>query len=114
MQLQQIFIEKAKANMKKIAIYDQATAKDITYEKMLIATLILQNRFLKCRGKYVGIMVPTSAGCMIATISVLMAGKIPVMINYSTGARENALYAQEKCSFQSIITSKKLLEKLNI
>ena len=114
MQLQQIFIEKAKANMKKIAIYDQATAKDITYERMLIATLILQSRFSRCRGKYVGIMIPTSAGSMIATIAVLMTGKIPVMINYSTGARENALYAQEKCSFQSIITSKKLLEKLDI
>ena len=42
-----------------------------------------------------------------------MSGKIPVMINYSTGARENSIYAQEKCSFKTIITSKKLLEKIN-
>jgi len=114
MQLQQIFVERAKKNKNKIAIYDQATGKDITYERMLIAALILQKRFLRCRGKYVGIMVPTSAGCMISIVAVLMAGKIPVMINYSTGARENALYAQEKCAFQSIITSEKLLEKIKI
>ncbi len=36
------------------------------------------------------------------------------MINYATGARENFIYAQEKCHFKTIITSKKLLEKLNV
>jgi len=43
-----------------------------------------------------------------------MCGKIPVMINYATGAAENCVYAQEKCSFKTIVTSKKLLEKINV
>ena len=43
----------------------------------------------------------------------LMSGRIPVMINYSTGADKNAKYAQEKCNFKTIITSKALLEKIN-
>jgi len=108
------FIETAKKNLKKIAVYDQATEKDITYERMLIASLILSKKFAKYTGKYLGIMVPTSAGCMLSAIGALMAGKIPVMINYSTGAAENAIFAQEKCSFKTIVTSKKLLEKINI
>jgi acyl-[acyl-carrier-protein]-phospholipid O-acyltransferase / long-chain-fatty-acid--[acyl-carrier-protein] ligase len=108
------FIETAKANLKKIAVYDQATEKDLTYERMLIASLILTKKFKKYTGQYLGIMVPTSAGCMLSTIGALMAGKIPVMINYSTGAAENAKFAQEKCSFRTIITSKKLLEKINV
>ncbi|MBN2461756.1 MAG: AMP-binding protein [Candidatus Cloacimonetes bacterium] len=108
------FIEIAKKNAKKIAIYDQATGKDITYERMLLASLLLAKKFQKYKGHYLGIMVPTSAGCMLSILGALMSGKIPVMINYSTGARENSIYAQEKCSFKTIITSKKLLEKLNI
>ena len=42
-----------------------------------------------------------------------MSGRIPVMINYSTGAEANAKYAQKKCKFKTIITSKALLEKIN-
>ncbi len=114
MQLHQRFILTAKKFSGKIAVHDIATERQLTYERMLIVTLILAKRFKKIKTKYVGIMVPTSAGCMLSNIGLLMAGKIPVMINYATGAIENALYAKEKCSFQTIITSKKLLEKLNV
>jgi acyl-[acyl-carrier-protein]-phospholipid O-acyltransferase/long-chain-fatty-acid--[acyl-carrier-protein] ligase len=36
------------------------------------------------------------------------------MINYSTGAIDNAVFAQKKCAFSTVVTSKKLLEKLNL
>ena len=42
----------------------------------------------------------------------LFAGKTPVMINYSTGASQNCLYAQKKCNIRTILTSEKLLEKI--
>ena len=74
------FIESAKRMGSKIAVYDKATGKDIGYDKMLIASLILSRKFSKYRGKYIGIMVPTSAGCMLSIIGALMADKIPVMI----------------------------------
>ena len=114
MQLQQKFIEVAKRQSKKIAVYDQATGKDLSYDRMLIAAFILAGRFKKVKSKYLGIMVPTSAGCLLSTLGALIAGKVPVMINYSTGAAENSIYAQEKCSFKTIVTSKKLLKKLNV
>ncbi len=57
-------------------------------------------------------MIPTSAGCALTKIAVLMSGRTPVMINYSTGAEQNAKYAQNKCDFRTIITSKALLEKI--
>lgn len=114
MQLHQSFITTAKKFGNKISVYDQATDKEISYSKMLIASLILSKKFSKYRGNYIGVMVPTSAGCMLSILGSLMCGKIPVMINYATGAGENCIYAQEKCSFKTIITSKKLLEKINV
>jgi acyl-[acyl-carrier-protein]-phospholipid O-acyltransferase/long-chain-fatty-acid--[acyl-carrier-protein] ligase len=114
MQLHLSFIRIAKQFKSKIAIHDIATEKVLTYEKMLIASLILKKKFNRFKGQYLGILVPTSAGGMLSIISTLMAGKIPVMINYSTGARENCIYAQNKCNFRPIVTSKKLLAKLNI
>lgn len=108
------FIEVAKKYKKKIAVYDQATGSDLTYERMLLASLLLTNKISRYPGSYLGVMLPTSSGAILTTLAALMSGKIPVMINYSTGARENSIYAQDKCGFRIIITSKKLIAKLNI
>lgn len=114
MTLHRKFVETAKRFSQRIAVADQATRKEIDYNKMLISALILARKFKKYQEKNIGLMVPTSAGAMLSILGVLLAKKIPVMINYSTGAIKNCEYATEKCSLNTIITSKKLLEKLNI
>lgn len=103
----------AKKNPGKLAIKDKTTKRDVTYERALIGALILSAKFSKYDKGFLGIMIPTSAGCALAKVATLMSGRIPVMINYSTGAEANAKYAQKKCHFKTIITSKALLEKIN-
>jgi acyl-[acyl-carrier-protein]-phospholipid O-acyltransferase / long-chain-fatty-acid--[acyl-carrier-protein] ligase len=107
------FIRTAKTYRSKIAINDRTTDRKITFERTLIASLILKRRFKNIKEKFIGVMIPTSAGAMLTTLGIVMAGKTPVMINYSTGAAENAEYAQQKCGFQTIITSRVLLEKIH-
>lgn len=102
----------AKKHSGKLAIRDKTTGRDVTYSRALIGSLILSSKFKKYDKGFIGIMIPTSAGCALATVGALMSGRIPVMINYSTGAEENARYAQKKCKFTTIITSKALLEKI--
>ncbi|HGJ65503.1 TPA: bifunctional acyl-ACP--phospholipid O-acyltransferase/long-chain-fatty-acid--ACP ligase [bacterium] len=113
MLLHQHFIKVAKRCGDKLAFIDRTSNKRISYSKALIASLILSDRIKKYHEGFIGIMIPTSAGCALSILGTLMSGKIPVMINYSTGAASNALYAQNKCSFKTIITSKALLEKIN-
>jgi acyl-[acyl-carrier-protein]-phospholipid O-acyltransferase/long-chain-fatty-acid--[acyl-carrier-protein] ligase len=103
----------AKKHANKIAVIDKATGKNVTYSRALIGALILSSKFGKYDKGFIGIMIPTSAGCALASVGALMSGRIPVMINYSTGAEANAKYAQKKCKFKTIITSKALLEKIN-
>jgi len=110
--LHQQFIKIAKANSKRIAISDKTTQKEVTYGKALIASLILAKKFKKYPGGFLGIMIPTSAGCCLSILGALMCGKVPVMINYSTGAADNVEYAQQKCGFRTVITSRALLEKI--
>lgn len=107
------FIENAKRLGDKLAYIDCTANKRISYSKALIASLILATKFKKYDPGFIGVMIPTSAGCALANIGIVMAGRTPVMINYSTGAAENAEYAQRKCDFKTIITSKKLVEKIN-
>ena len=112
MTLHRQFIRTARKFWSKTGVYDQATGRDFTYGRMLISTIILARRFRHYRNVHLGIMLPTSAGCILSTIASLMAKKTPVMINYSTGAAENCMYAQKKCNFRTIVTSKQLLNKI--
>lgn len=111
-QLHHIFIRNAVRFRKKLAIIDRTTGKRLTYSQTLIASLALAKKFQSFDPGFIGIMIPSSAGCALAVLSVLMSGRIPVMINYSTGAAVNAVYAQDKCAFKTIITSKALLTKI--
>ncbi len=106
------FVKVAKKNGKKMAIIDRTTDKNLSYSKSLIASLILAKKLKKYKEGFIGIMIPTSAGCFLAILGTLMSGKVPVMINYSTGAAENSKYAQNKCGFKTIITSRALLDKI--
>jgi acyl-[acyl-carrier-protein]-phospholipid O-acyltransferase/long-chain-fatty-acid--[acyl-carrier-protein] ligase len=113
MLLHQQFVRIAKKHASKLAVIDKTTGRNVTYSRALIGSLILSSKFQKYDKGFIGIMIPTSAGCALATVGALMSGRIPVMINYSTGAEVNAKYAQQKCKFKTIITSKALLEKIN-
>jgi len=113
MLLHQQFVHMAKKNANKLAIKDKTTGKDVSYSRALIGALILKSKFREYDKGFIGIMIPTSAGCALANVGALMSGRIPVMINYSTGAEENVKYALKKCKFKTIITSKALLEKID-
>lgn len=112
MLLHHTFIDVAKKFSKKKAIHDFTTNRELSYQRTLIAALLLTRFLHKLDNGFIGVMLPTSAGCVLAKLAVLMSGRIPVMINYSTGAEHNARYAQRKCDFRTIITSKALLEKI--
>ncbi len=112
MTLHQEFIKVVKKKGDKLAIIDRATNRRVTYARSLVASLILANKIKKYEDDFIGIMIPTSAGAMLSIFGVLMAGKTPVMLNYSTGAAQNAKYAQNKCGFKTIITSKSFLDKI--
>ncbi len=112
--LTEIFLESSKKFAKKIAFIDSATGKEISYSKALVAVLLLVEKIKKMPGKRIGVMIPTSPGGMLTITAVLLSGKVPVLINYATGAIKNSEYATKKCGLQIIITAKALLEKIEI
>jgi acyl-[acyl-carrier-protein]-phospholipid O-acyltransferase/long-chain-fatty-acid--[acyl-carrier-protein] ligase len=107
------FIEVAKKQGEKLLYIDRTAGREVTYSKALIASLLLGNEFKKYDKGFLGIMIPTSAGCGLSILGALMSGRTPVMINYSTGAEDNCRYAQEKCDFKTIVTSRALLNKID-
>jgi acyl-[acyl-carrier-protein]-phospholipid O-acyltransferase/long-chain-fatty-acid--[acyl-carrier-protein] ligase len=110
--LHETFVRTAKRHEKKLAVADRGTNQRVDYKSVLIRALILADKLADVDEGFVGVMVPTSAGCMYATLSVLLSGRTPVMINYSTGAEENCREAQRRLAFRTILTSRALLERI--
>jgi len=110
--LHEIFIRTAKRFEKKLAIVDRATNQRVDYKSVLIRALILAEKLKDADEGFIGVMVPTSAGCIYATLAALFSGRTPVMINYSTGAADNCRDAQRRLAFRTILTSRALLERI--
>ena len=107
------FVRTAKKYESKLAIVDRTLNRRVTYKKALIGSLMLTKKFESYPPGFLGIMLPNSAGSVLAILATLMSGRVPVMINYSTGAAGNCEFAQKKCAFKTIITSRALCEKIN-
>ncbi len=114
MSLHRHLIEVAKKYSKKTAVIDSATGKTYTFGKFITASFIFADIIRKKEDEFIGIMLPVSAAAFISLLATLISGKVPVMLNYSTGADDNVAYARKKIGFKTVITSKKLCEKIGV
>jgi acyl-[acyl-carrier-protein]-phospholipid O-acyltransferase/long-chain-fatty-acid--[acyl-carrier-protein] ligase len=110
--LHHMFVRMAKTRGRAVAIVDRATNQRVTYKDALLRSLILADKLKKYEEGFIGVMIPTSAGCIYTMVAALMTGRVPVMINYSTGAAANCAMAQRRLAFRTIITSRALVEKI--
>ena len=74
------------------------TGTELTYGKTLIGSLLFC-RWLRnhCAGQsMVGVILPASVGGALANIAILLAGKVPVNLNFTAG-KEAMAAALEQC-----------------
>ncbi len=63
--------------------------------------------------KYVGVLLPNTVGTTIATLSVMMADKVPAMLNY-TSSPKSLDEAIRKANLDCILTSRVFIKKVGI
>ncbi len=61
----------------------------------------------------IGIMLPTSAACIISLLAAHVAGLLPAMLNYTAGGRQ-VLAASNAVGLQAVLTSRRLVEQANL
>ncbi len=83
----------------------------LTYKKVKIGALVLAQVISKMPGDKVGVMLPSTAGVGVVALGCLLAGKIPVMINWTLGPR-NLQHVIELTGITQVITSSQFLDKL--
>jgi acyl-CoA synthetase (AMP-forming)/AMP-acid ligase II/1-acyl-sn-glycerol-3-phosphate acyltransferase/acyl carrier protein len=97
---------------------DQVAAADglsgaVTYRRMLVGAVLMARRFAKLPDQHVGVMMPASVAADIVFFALHLAGKIPVMLNWTTGPASLA-HAIEATDTRQILTSKRLVDRLGI
>ncbi len=82
---------------------------------VLVRAVLLGRRLKKIwqREKMVGVLLPPSAAGSIANLAAMLAGKIPVNLNYTVSSRVIASCVSQ-CGIQTVVTSKTFLERTKI
>jgi acyl-[acyl-carrier-protein]-phospholipid O-acyltransferase / long-chain-fatty-acid--[acyl-carrier-protein] ligase len=108
------FIKTAKGSWFSFCMAD-TTGVELTYGKTLIGSFLFA-RWMKshcAEQKMVGVILPSSVGGSLVNIAILLAGKIPVNLNFTSGA-ETLAAAITQCEIKTIVTSRIFLSKVNI
>jgi acyl-[acyl-carrier-protein]-phospholipid O-acyltransferase / long-chain-fatty-acid--[acyl-carrier-protein] ligase len=108
------FITTAKQRWSSFCMAD-TTGTTLTYGKTLIGSLLLSSWIKKHCGaeSMVGVLLPASVGGALANIAILLAGKVPVNLNFTSG-RDAMASALEQCGIKATVTSRLFLAKANL
>jgi long-chain-fatty-acid--[acyl-carrier-protein] ligase len=106
------FVRVALTHRKDIAVADDQTGA-FTYERLLVGALLLSQRFARLEGHAVGVMLPSSVGCDLALFGLFLAGKIPVLLNWTTGPG-NLAHAAQIMNLTHVITSKQFVDRTGV
>lgn len=98
----EVFINNCKKLGKHAACGD-ARSGILSYHDMLVRSITLSRHIKKMPGQHIGIMLPASVGAMVCIFAIQLAGKVPVMINWTVGPRH--LEAVVKLSNPQVILS---------
>jgi acyl-[acyl-carrier-protein]-phospholipid O-acyltransferase/long-chain-fatty-acid--[acyl-carrier-protein] ligase len=108
------FIEMAKHRWRSFCMAD-TTGVELTYGKTLIGAILLA-RWLRnhcAKEPMVGVVLPASVGGALTNIAILLAGKVPVNLNFTSG-NEAMASAIDQCGIKTILTSRVFLAKANV
>src|SRR5262249_41140147 len=78
------FVARALANLRDVAAADDL-AGVMTYERLLVGARTLSRRLAALPAPNVGLMLPASVAGDVAFLALHLAGKLPVLLNWTTG-----------------------------
>ena len=84
---------------------------ELSYEKMMVGVMVLAKKIRQFSGEYIGILLPASVAVNILILAVQVAGKIPVMMNWTVG-KNHIQSVIETTRLKYIISSKKFLDNI--
>jgi len=108
-------LQAARQNGGKWQIIEDPTSGRLTYKRLLQATAILGGKLmpLALEGRAIGVMLPTSNGAVVTLLALMSAGRVPAMINFTSGAA-NILNACRAAEVDTILTARAFVERARL
>jgi len=101
----------ASRRMKKFVACGDDLSGVLTYQKVRQAVLVLAAHFEKMKCDKIGVLLPASVGAYICIFAIQMAGRTPVMLNWTLGPRYlDEMLAQT--GLEIVLSSWRFLEKV--
>ncbi len=106
------FVARALANPKDVAAADDL-AGALTYERLLAGALAFVDRFAALPAPNVGVMLPASVGGDVVFLALHLAGKLPVLLNWTTGPA-NLAHAARLTGLTHVVTSRAFIDRSGV
>jgi long-chain-fatty-acid--[acyl-carrier-protein] ligase len=110
--LLEALVRQAAAHPGEAAAADELSGV-VNYLRLLTGVRLMQKRFAALPGDAVGLMLPASVAADIAFLALLAAGKLPVLLNWTTGPHQLD-HAVKVMGLQRIVTSRKFIDRTGI
>ena len=94
-----------------VALADD-TSGVLSYKRAKIGVLVLTEIIRQFPERNIGIMLPATGGAALVITATLLAGKVPVMINWTLGDA-NIEHVLELSGVKTILTSARFLDRLD-
>lgn len=107
-----VFVEQALTRPHDVVVADDL-AGALTGEKLLVGALTMSRRLKDVAAPNVGVLLPASAACDIALLALHLAGKLPVVLNWTTGPA-NLAHAARTMELTHVITSQAFADRAGV
>lgn len=108
----QAFVERALAHRRDVIAADDI-AGTVNYERMLVGALLMAKRFRKIAAPNLGLLMPASVAGDIALMGIYLAGKLPVLLNWTTGPG-NLAHAARLMKLTHVVTSHAFIDRSGV
>lgn len=107
----QAYLDSASKNGADTVALTDGDGKKFTFKEITRAAFALGGALARKtkKAECVGIMLPTGAGALIALFALLSRGRVPAMLNFTSGSK-NLLAACKTGEVTRIVTAKKFVE----
>lgn len=105
------FLETADRMGKAMACGDEVS-KIMNYQEVKLGIIVISRKLQEMPDKYIGVLLPSTMGCNLIILSILFAGKIPVMLNWTAGKR-SINFAKELLGLKTVLSSRRFLERVD-
>jgi acyl-CoA synthetase (AMP-forming)/AMP-acid ligase II/1-acyl-sn-glycerol-3-phosphate acyltransferase/acyl carrier protein len=106
------FVRRVLAHPGDVAVADQLSGV-LTYRRLLVGAHLLSKRFAQLDGHSIGVLLPASVAADVVLAALFLAGKLPVLLNWTTGPA-NLSHAIQTMEIRHVVTSQRFVDRLGI